>query len=336
MLLNEYKLSIPKVSMNDWEEAVDSSTGLIQGVLIAQTNGVRILKSIKETMATTERIGWLNIWAKAFAALESTAAAITHRSKLGLLLCQRNTFELMLQMHTILDPIRMSKNASLDKPRLKDSGEYAMRSCIERLRAYTAWCLWHDKAYINEMLNPKSMRDIWNFDFFDGIQNRENPSAQIEQFLKKVDGHLDEKAFREVGRNVRDMYTDKIKQIDEWMADPRLRKWADTINQVSRQNIVGIPFFLLFDRSDASIPKRLLKEGMRFCYPSYILSSIASHGSSMEEFIQIEGDTIKPVLTGDDEQINILAPEVTFRCQHIFTILQTLTDEMAENPQIRS
>jgi hypothetical protein len=132
------------------------------------------------------------------------------------------------------------------------------------------------------------------------------------------------------------MYTDKIKQIDEWMADPRLRKWANAIDHASRNNIVGVPFFVLFDRSDTSIPKRLLKEGMRFCYPSYILSSIASHGSSMDEFIQIQDNTIKPLLTGDEEQINTLAPEVIFRCQHIFTILHTLNNEMVKNPQTRS
>lgn len=336
MLLNEYKLSIPKVSMDDWEKAVDSSSGLIRDVLIAQTSGVRLLQSVKETQSSTERIGWLNIWAKSFAALESTAAAITHRSKLSLLLCQRNTFELMLQMHTVLDPMRAVLNEAPQNQHLKEVREYAMRSCIERLRAYTAWCLWHDKAYYIEMLNPKSMRDIWNFEVFNEIQNMKNPATHIEKFLENFDSGLDEGTFRKLGREVRNKYTEHIKQIDEWMADPRLRKWTNVIEQTRRQNIVGVPFFILFDRSDVSIPKRLLKEGMRSSYPSYIMSSIASHGSSMEEFIQIQGDTIKPTLMGDEEQINILAPEVIFRCRHIFTILTALNDEMVDNPQIRS
>lgn len=321
--------------MDDWQQAVESASGLIRDILSAQTSGVQILQNINETKASTERIGWLNLWAKTFAALETVAAAITHRSKLGLLHCQRNTFELMLQAHTILDPIRKLDGQAPGKSR-PDYSEYAMRSSIDRLRAYTAWCLWHDKAYYKEVLNPKSMRDVWNFEFFDALQKRPNPSPQIEQFLEKIDRQIDEKGFRQVSRDVRKMYTEKIKQIDEWMADPRLRKWSDTIDRVSRQNIVGVPFFILFDRSDASIPKRLLKEGMRFTYPAYILSSIASHGSSMEEFIKIEGNSINPVLTGDKEQIETLAPEVIFRCQHIFTILKTINDEMVKNPQLRS
>lgn len=321
--------------MDDWQQAVESASGLIRDILSAQTGGVRLLQNINETKATTERIGWLNLWAKTFAALETVAAAITHRSKLGLLHCQRNTFELMLQAHTILDPIRKLDNKAPGKSRIEYS-EYGMRNTVDRLRAYTAWCLWHDKAYYNEVLNPKSMRDVWNFEFFDAMQKKTSPSPMFERFLEKIEPEMNEKRFLQISRSVRRMYTDKIKQIDEWMADPRLRKWSDTIARVSRQNIVGVPFFLLFDRSDGSIPKRLLKEGMRFTYPAYILSSIASHGSSMEEFINIEGNSIKPVLTGDKKQMETLAPEVILRCRHIITILKTINDEMLKNPQLRS
>ena len=101
------------------------------------------------------------------------------------------------------------------------------------------------------------------------------------------------------------------------------------------KNIVGVPFFMLFDRADVSIPKRLLKEGMRHSYSSYILSSMASHGSSMEEFIDIQSPSIKPLLVGDQEQINMLAPEVIFRCRHLYTLLEIINDEMVKNPQIR-
>ena len=71
----------------------------------------------------------------------------------------------MLQMHTIMDPIRKfdKKNEHDESPKVaNETNEYACRSSVDRLRAYTAWCLWHDKAYFKEVLNPKSMRDIWN------------------------------------------------------------------------------------------------------------------------------------------------------------------------------
>jgi hypothetical protein len=63
---------------------------------------------------------------------------------------------------------------------------------------------------------------------------------------------------------------------------------------------------------------------------------MASHGSSMEEYVQIENNTIKPQLSGDKEQINILAPEVIVRCRHMFTILDILDSEMRKKPEIRS
>ena len=165
MLLHEYKLLIPTISMKDWLQAVEMASGLMRDVLDAQTTGLKIVANIKEPTASTERIGWLNIWAKTFAALEAVSAALSHHSRLVLLLCQRNTFELMLQMHTIMDPIRKfdKKNEHDESPKVaNETNEYACRSSVDRLRAYTAWCLWHDKAYFKEVLNPKSMRDIWN------------------------------------------------------------------------------------------------------------------------------------------------------------------------------
>ena len=335
MLLSEYRLSIPKIALNDWQQAVESASGLIQDILKAQTNGVRLLQTIKEPMASTERIAWLNIWAKVFAVLEAVAAAITHCSKLVLLLSQRNSFELMLQIHTVFDPTRNLKKTAPHRSRSNDPEEYALRSIIDRLRAYTAWCLWHDKAYFKELLNPKSMRDIWDFEFFQDIQNAAKTSPFFEQFLEKADMRLDEVAMVEGSRNMRKLYTEKIKKIDEWMVDPHLQKWARIISRTAKKNAIGVPFFSLFDQSDASIPKRLLKEGLRYSYPAYILSSIASHGSSMEEYLQIQGDSIKPVLVGDNDQINILAPEIIFRCQHIFTLLELINQEMLKNPITR-
>lgn len=321
--------------MKDWQQAVESASGLIQDILKAQTNGVRLLQTINEPMASTERIAWLNIWAKVFAVLEAVAASITHCSKLVLLLSQRNSFELMLQMHTIIDPIRNLRKAAPHRSRSNDPEEYALRSSIDRLRAYTAWCLWHDKAYYKEILNPKSMRDIWDFEFFHEIQKAAKTSQVLEQFLEKADMQFDEASLIEGSRNMRKLYTEKIKQIDEWMTDPHLQKWAHIIAQAARKNVIGVPFFVLFDQSDASIPKRLLKEGLRFSYPTYILSSIASHGSSMEEYLTIQGDSIKPMLVGDNDQINILAPEIIFRCQHIFTLLEMINQKMQQSPITR-
>jgi hypothetical protein len=336
MHLDQFRLSIPVVSLKDWHDAVDASSGLMKDVLSAQTNGLELLQRVKEPTSSTERIGWLNMWAKVFAALQAVLAAINYQSKLELLMAQRNTFELMLQAHTIIDPIRKLKDGSLHESRPKEAQEYAFRSSVDRLRAYTAWCLWHDKAYFKEVLNPKSMRDIWDIEPSALKDDTGKSSFLAAQFMEKTGKLLDESALREGSRNVRKYYTERIRQIDEWMADPKLAKWATAINQASRNNIVGVPFFILFDRADVSIPKRLLREGIRFSYSNYIMSSMASHGSSMEEFIQIQGNTIKPLLSGDKEQIGILAPEVIVRCQHMFTILDILDKEMRNNPQIRT
>ena len=336
MYLDEYELSIPAVSLKNWHAAVEAASGLMKDVLSVQTTGLELLGRVKENKGSTERIGWLNMWAKVFAALQAVMSAINYQSKLVLLMAQRNSFELMLQAHTIIDPIRKLSDGPTKTSQPENAQEYAFRSSVDRLRAYTAWCLWHDKAYFKEVLNPKSMRDIWDIEPDALSGNAGKASFFTAQFLEKMGTPLDEKVLREGSRNVRKYYTERIRQIDEWIADPKLAKWSAAVNQASRNNIVGVPFFILFERADVSIPKRLLREGIRFTYSNYILSSMASHGSSMEEYVQIENNTIKPQLSGDKEQINILAPEVIVRCRHMFTILDILDSEMRKKPEIRS
>lgn len=336
MLINELKLKLPTFKLKDWETAVESASGQMRDILAAQTDGVRLLANIQEPMASTERVAWLNLWSKVFAALEAVAAALTHRSKLVLLLSQRNSFELMLQAHAIIDPLRKLSEGDAG-PSAKGDTEFGFRGCVDRLRAYTAWCLWHDKAYFKEILNPKSMRDIWSSESAQGAHAANGSPAMMTRALEAGGvPHLDESFLREGSRSVRKLYTDKIRQIEEWLADPCLRKWVEGIEQASRKNIVGVPFFTLFDRADTSIPKRLLREGIRFTYSSYIMSSMASHGSSMEEFIQLEEDSLKPMLSGDEEEIKNLSSEVIFRCRHMYTILNILNKEMLQRPHIRS
>jgi hypothetical protein len=114
--------------------------------------------------------------------------------------------------------------------------EFAFRSCADRLRAYTAWCLWHDKAYFKEVLNPKSMRDIWNSEFDRGAQDVNTSLTMMSRLIEtKAVATFDENSLREGSRNVRKLYTDKIRQIDEWMADPLLRKWTDGIERASKK-----------------------------------------------------------------------------------------------------
>jgi hypothetical protein len=335
MRMQDLKLALPTFKLKDWEAAVEAASGVMKDILSVQTEGVRLLVPIKETVASTERIGWLNLWAKTFAALEAVAAAQTHRSKLVMLLSQRTSFELMLQAHAIIDPLRkLNEKKDLDTeastmPPADSAREFAFRSCVDRLRAYTAWCLWHDKAYFKEVLNPKSMRDIWS------PGDGHTPHI-VSRFLKGEGPLLDENLLREGSRNVRKLYTDKIRQIEEWLADPLLRPWDEAIERVSRKHIVGVPFFALFDHSDVSIPRRLLREGIRFTYSTYIASSMASHASAMEEFIQMEGDTLKPLLSGNAAELRTLGAEVVFRCRHIYTLLGILNKEMRRQPHIRS
>lgn len=63
---------------------------------------------------------------------------------------------------------------------------------------------------------------------------------------------------------------------------------------------------------------------------------MASRKYSMEEFIQMEDNTLKPLLSGDLEELKPLVSEVIFRCWQIYIILDIFNREMAEKPLIRA
>lgn len=50
----------------------------------------------------------------------------------------------------------------------------------------------------------------------------------------------------------------------------------------------------------------------------------------------MEDNTLKPLLSGDEEELKTLSSEVIIRCRHIYTILNILNKEMVHRPHIRS
>ncbi len=61
-------------------------------------------------------------------------------------LLERVAFESVIHVHTILEP----------------GGSGAWDEVIERMRAYTAWCLWNDKRFYAELLDPQTQQGIWD------------------------------------------------------------------------------------------------------------------------------------------------------------------------------
>jgi hypothetical protein len=338
-LLNDYKLSIPKVWEDDWDKALSSATGIYRELIATRKEGAGLLRDIDETHVTTERLGWLNLWSKTFAALQAVTSALDSHSNLILQLVYKNTFELMLQVHTVLDPVsdwQKSQAAGARGAEAKYGEEFAFRSTIERLRAYVAYCLWHDKAYYEEMINPRSFKDVWDFTPPSSVATEGIASEQYGYLLERWESVFRESDSSERKRQMRDALSQKIRRIEQWLVDPSLRRWSAEMKTARTRLKGGVPFFSMFDQSERSIPRRLIKEGLRFGYSSYVMSSMMSHASSMDGFVRINEDSAFPQVSEGVNEIERLAVDLIFRCRHLFILLGVIHHRILSRTELRS
>ena len=104
-LLTDYKLLIPRLFEQDWENVLHSSQGVERELIVVQAKGAYLLRDIDEEHVSVERLGWLCLWSKAFAALEVVSSSLINNAKLALQLTARNVFELVLHTEVLLQPL---------------------------------------------------------------------------------------------------------------------------------------------------------------------------------------------------------------------------------------
>lgn len=167
--LSEYKLHIPiswdESSENGLIKNIEESEGIEKNLLLYQTGGLTLIKDLKNSEVTPERLAWLNIWTKTITLLRSTITLLSEKSYYVLEVLERISLEYLLHIHTILDPI-LSIEEMEDFP-YKTLDETEMtKLCLDkvfgRLCAYCAWGLWNDKELYEEILEPLNLDGIWN------------------------------------------------------------------------------------------------------------------------------------------------------------------------------
>ena len=117
------------------------------------------------------------------------------------------------------------------------------------------------------------------------------------------------------------------------------RKWVDKIKKIDLDNKNNgryrfVSFFDLFD-SPGSIPKQLHKHDVRFGYGSYMHKSMALHGSTMEQFIQIDDSIVAPKIKSNEDDIQNNFLEVVSSCNQIFVHLAAINHFVLKKPEMR-
>jgi len=135
---------------------------------------------------------------------------------------------------------------------------------IDRMRAYTAWCLWNDKGFYEELLRPQTQHGIWD----------QRPTLEIVRdpdqraIYERLFGPLEVEEQDELKRqqDVQIYQAEQAKRrIEIWLDHPDLQPWAQKLASAPRRIR---SFFELLDENPY-MPSRLRGMGMGFAYITY-------------------------------------------------------------------
>jgi hypothetical protein len=336
--LNDFELLLPQLpTEEEWIKTISELEGREKEAAIVRAKGYNLLADFQELKASFERIGWLSFWAKAMTALESAISAFQYGSDWVLQTISRATFEWVLHVLVIIEPISDLIEIEKSSHKVVVSGrshEYSQRKTVERLRAYAAWCLWSDKVYFNELIHPKTLEKTWDPNPAKGILSNEEALERYERLFGRLESETDDKKLKQGRAEMERLYKEKIRRIDQWLGDAQLKEWYDKILEVSRKNRGAVSFFNLFD-PEATVSKRLQKHGLRFGYAQYSVSSMGLHGSTMEQFILIGDSVVAPKLQMDNKADETLFEGVISDCNYLFVLLGMINHFVLKKAELR-
>ena len=89
----------------DWNGAIQNAAGVEKTLLKIQAEVANLLRQVNDERVTFARLAWLNLWTKAFAALDGTVCALSKNSLYVLRMVARASFEQLLHTKSIIEPI---------------------------------------------------------------------------------------------------------------------------------------------------------------------------------------------------------------------------------------
>ncbi len=325
--VNDFDLILPPIpSEAQWVAIINELHGCQKDAAILRAKGYNLLKEFEEPKATFERLGWLTLWSKTITALESAISAFQFGSDWILQTISRSTFEWVLHSLVILEPsadlISFEESSNFKVSVSKERQDDSNRETVNRLRAYAAWCLWADRDYYDECIHPKTLADGWSGNpAKDILADKESLQQYVNLFGTQVfEAETSEAKLLQGKRNMEKFYADKKERVARLLKDPQLKVWTDRLQDLQRRNKGSVSFFNLFD-SEASVPKTLKKHGLRFAYMNYLKSSMALHGSTMEQFILFGDSSVSPRLEAIKQSDETLFKSIVADCNQIFVLL---------------
>lgn len=320
--LDAYTIIVPELwkMADEWRAALEEADGAEKHCVLVQLRAVNLLKTIRDAPATPERLAWMTLWTRVFSLLDGVRGALDRHGVFAIDILARAAFESVLHTQAIIEPVIQLHELEKSKLGRTTVAESARRNAwtqaIDQLRAYTAWCLWADRRYCEELGHPRTQDGIWDPDPVRAIAADPESLRAFEAFHGPLDL-----------RNEHDLERDRLAQeaglqarrerLDTWLADARLKSWVAKLTAQSVANPTGASFFSLLFDDQRSIASRLGRRGERFAYFRYMRGSLLLHGSTCDEMMHVGKTVLAPAFSGDDEDTAHAGDDVANSCNLI-------------------
>lgn len=318
--LNLFKLEIPKLWEKEWSEAIHEAGEVEKELLIFQFRGVNLLKSIDVYQATPERLAWLSFWTKTFSSLDGAIIAQAKNSEFVLQALWRIVLELWLQITTILEPILEFHNPEKSPNISANTEQEAWDQVLDRLIAYTAWCLLNDIRLYNELIQNHNLEAVWNPNPAREIAKNPDNRKAFEAIFGPLKVEIDLDKLKQERNKQEEMAKEAIHRLEAWLEHPRLKLWYEKLNQVNNKKKRNpASFYALFDKNDEKTRQKLKSLGMEFAYLSYKADSMLIHGSTIDQLLLVfDENKLMPKFVGSDNRVKISASSIGSMCNSIF------------------
>ena len=324
--LERMTLGIPPLWEKDWGGAIRDATGVEERILKIQARAANLLRRVNDQTVTFARLGWLNMWTKAFASLDGSLCALPKNSLYLLRMLARASFEQTLHALAIMEPILGLSCGSGDtrekiSPERQRDGEL---ESIKRLEAYTAWCIWNDQILYEQIIEPETLDAIWDPD----------PAKQIARDLKSLKAYEAIYGQLKIDIDERELKKGRLLQQDEghhrlhrnnmWLDHPSLRSWHNKLQKYANKKNKSVTFFTLVGEAKRGVKKALTDFDLSLGYPVYSEGSMAIHGSSLDQFLHFGDESVIPLFVGATDQVSAKAEEVGDNCNKVIVTLNIL------------
>lgn len=330
-----YRLIIPRLWEKDWSKAIAEADRADRQLLVCQARAGNLLKEITDLTATPERLAWLSLWVKGFALLDGARAALVRQSEYTLRVLERIAFETDLHVHAIIEPVvvlqKLEKGPGGRTTVSDGAKQDAWRSVIDRMRAYTTWCLWGDRDFYEYLLRRKTQDGIWDPSPARAIAGDPEERAAFEVLFGPLPVHNKHELERDQAKQQKDAKF-ALRRIGDWLDDPRMAPWAARLRQLPEPERRSASFFSILNESETSISARLGQMEMRFAYVEYLRASLLAHGRTLDEMFIMGSDAISPAFVGREEASEQLALSLGNSCSRVCLFLYLLQKHLWPAP----